>query len=243
MPATPALSAPSAGAPFEQTTIERREPAARRRPHRHRLRRHLPLRHPPGPRRVGRRASSRWSPATRSPASSPRSAPRSPASRSATASASAASSTPAASASTAWPARSSSASRATSRPTTARDYDGEVDLRRLQPRRSSSTSTSSCSIPDGIELDVAAPLLCAGITIYSPLKHWGAGPGTKVAIVGMGGLGHIGVQDRRRAGRRGHRAQPDAVQAGGRPAASAPTHYYATSDRRDVQGAARAAST
>ncbi len=50
------------------------------------------------------------------------------------------------------------------------------------------------SIPDGVGLDVAAPLLCAGITVYSPLKHWGAGPGTRVAIVGMGGLGHMGVK-------------------------------------------------
>ena len=49
-------------------------------------------------------------------------------------------------------------------------------------------------IPDGIELDVAAPLLCAGITLYSPLKHWQAGPGKKVAIVGLGGLGHVGVK-------------------------------------------------
>ena len=49
-------------------------------------------------------------------------------------------------------------------------------------------------IPEGIELDVAAPLLCAGITLYSPLKHWGAGPGKKVAIVGLGGLGHMGVK-------------------------------------------------
>jgi uncharacterized zinc-type alcohol dehydrogenase-like protein len=49
-------------------------------------------------------------------------------------------------------------------------------------------------IPEGVELDVAAPLLCAGITLYSPLKHWGAGPGRKVAIVGMGGLGHMGVK-------------------------------------------------
>ncbi|MEA9984377.1 MULTISPECIES: NAD(P)-dependent alcohol dehydrogenase [Subtercola] len=49
-------------------------------------------------------------------------------------------------------------------------------------------------IPEGISLDVAAPLLCAGITTYSPLKHWGAGPGKKVAIVGMGGLGHMGVK-------------------------------------------------
>ncbi|MDJ0385732.1 NAD(P)-dependent alcohol dehydrogenase [Streptomyces sp. G-G2] len=49
-------------------------------------------------------------------------------------------------------------------------------------------------IPDGIALDVAAPLLCAGITLYSPLKRWGAGPGKKVAIVGLGGLGHMGVK-------------------------------------------------
>lgn len=49
-------------------------------------------------------------------------------------------------------------------------------------------------IPDNIEFDVAAPLLCAGITTYSPLKHWGAAPGKKVAIVGMGGLGHMAVQ-------------------------------------------------
>jgi uncharacterized zinc-type alcohol dehydrogenase-like protein len=49
-------------------------------------------------------------------------------------------------------------------------------------------------IPDGVALDVAAPLLCAGVTLYSPLKHWGAGPGTRVAIVGMGGLGHMGVK-------------------------------------------------
>lgn len=49
-------------------------------------------------------------------------------------------------------------------------------------------------IPDGIELDEAAPLLCAGITLYSPLRHWGAGEGKKVAIVGLGGLGHMGVK-------------------------------------------------
>jgi uncharacterized zinc-type alcohol dehydrogenase-like protein len=49
-------------------------------------------------------------------------------------------------------------------------------------------------IPDGIPLDTAAPLLCAGITTYSPLRHWGAGPGTRVAVIGMGGLGHMAVQ-------------------------------------------------
>jgi uncharacterized zinc-type alcohol dehydrogenase-like protein len=49
-------------------------------------------------------------------------------------------------------------------------------------------------IPEGIELDQAAPLLCAGITVFSPLNHWEAGPGKRVAIVGMGGLGHMAVK-------------------------------------------------
>ncbi|MFE3178054.1 NAD(P)-dependent alcohol dehydrogenase [Amycolatopsis sp. NPDC059090] len=51
-----------------------------------------------------------------------------------------------------------------------------------------------CRIPEGISLDVAAPLLCAGITTYSPLRRWGAGPGKKVAVVGLGGLGHMAVK-------------------------------------------------
>ena len=49
-------------------------------------------------------------------------------------------------------------------------------------------------MPDSLPLDAAAPLLCAGITLYSPLMHWKAGPGKKVAIVGLGGLGHMGVK-------------------------------------------------
>ncbi|HPB73382.1 MAG TPA: NAD(P)-dependent alcohol dehydrogenase [Phycicoccus sp.] len=49
-------------------------------------------------------------------------------------------------------------------------------------------------IPDAMGLDVAAPLLCAGITTYSPLRRWGAGPGVKVAVVGVGGLGHMAVK-------------------------------------------------
>ena len=49
-------------------------------------------------------------------------------------------------------------------------------------------------IPDKLPLDSSAPLLCAGITLYSPLMHWKAGPGKKVAIIGLGGLGHIGVK-------------------------------------------------
>jgi len=49
-------------------------------------------------------------------------------------------------------------------------------------------------IPNSLPLDKAAPLLCAGITLYSPLMHWKAGPGKKVAIMGLGGLGHVGVK-------------------------------------------------
>jgi alcohol dehydrogenase (NADP+) len=49
-------------------------------------------------------------------------------------------------------------------------------------------------VPDGIDSAAAAPLLCAGITTYSPLRHWGAGPGKRVAVVGLGGLGHMGVK-------------------------------------------------
>ena len=50
------------------------------------------------------------------------------------------------------------------------------------------------SIPDNLSLSGAAPLLCAGITLYSPLKHWAAARGTRVAIMGLGGLGHMGVK-------------------------------------------------
>ena len=49
-------------------------------------------------------------------------------------------------------------------------------------------------IPDSLPLDAAAPLLCAGITTWSPLKTWGVGPGSKVAVIGLGGLGHMAVK-------------------------------------------------
>ncbi|GHD05687.1 NAD(P)-dependent alcohol dehydrogenase [Zhihengliuella salsuginis] len=49
-------------------------------------------------------------------------------------------------------------------------------------------------MPEALPYDAAAPLLCAGITTYSPLARWNAGPGSKVAVVGMGGLGHLGVK-------------------------------------------------
>jgi uncharacterized zinc-type alcohol dehydrogenase-like protein len=49
-------------------------------------------------------------------------------------------------------------------------------------------------IPENLDLAATAPLLCAGITTYSPLKHWNVGPGQKVGVVGLGGLGHMAVK-------------------------------------------------
>ena len=74
-------------------------------------------------------------------------------------------------------------------------------------------------VPDEIELDEAAPLLCAGITTYSPLRHWQAGPGKQVAVVGLGGLGHMAVKLAKAMGARRHRALAEPRQAGGRAAA------------------------
>ncbi|MEU8984217.1 NAD(P)-dependent alcohol dehydrogenase [Streptomyces sp. NPDC048309] len=89
-------------------------------------------------------------------------------------------------------------------------------------------------IPDGISLDEAAPLLCAGITTYSPLKHWNAGPGKKVAILGMGGLGHMGVKIAHALGAevtvlsQSLRKQEDGLKLGA-------DHYYATSDAKTFE--------
>jgi uncharacterized zinc-type alcohol dehydrogenase-like protein len=49
-------------------------------------------------------------------------------------------------------------------------------------------------VPETLDPAAAAPLLCAGITVYAPLKRWGAGPGKRVAVLGLGGLGHLGVK-------------------------------------------------
>ena len=89
-------------------------------------------------------------------------------------------------------------------------------------------------IPDGVSLDVAAPLLCAGITTYSPLKHWNAGPGKKVAILGMGGLGHMGVKIADALGAevtvlsQSLRKKDDGLKLGA-------DHYYATSDPKTFE--------
>lgn len=84
------------------------------------------------------------------------------------------------------------------------------------------------SIPDNLPLDAAAPLLCAGITLYSPLKHWHAGPGKKVAIVGLGGLGHMGVKLARALGAEVTvLSQTLSKEADGKRLGA--DHYYATS--------------
>ncbi|WP_380161156.1 NAD(P)-dependent alcohol dehydrogenase [Kineococcus sp. R86509] len=89
-------------------------------------------------------------------------------------------------------------------------------------------------IPEGIELDEAAPLLCAGITTYSPLRHWNAGPGKKVAVVGLGGLGHMAVKIAAAMGAevtvlsQSLKKQEDGLRLGA-------THYHATSEQSTFQ--------
>jgi alcohol dehydrogenase (NADP+) len=84
-------------------------------------------------------------------------------------------------------------------------------------------------IPDGLELDVASPLLCAGITTYSPLKHWNAGPGKKVAIVGMGGLGHLAVQYAHAMGAE-VTVLSQSMKKKGEALSFGANHYFTTSD-------------
>ncbi|MGR6322511.1 NAD(P)-dependent alcohol dehydrogenase [Micromonospora soli] len=84
-------------------------------------------------------------------------------------------------------------------------------------------------IPEGLGLDVAAPLLCAGITTYSPLRHWGVGPGSRVAIIGLGGLGHMAVKLAHAMGAevtvlsQSLKKREDGLRLGA-------DHYFATSD-------------
>jgi uncharacterized zinc-type alcohol dehydrogenase-like protein len=84
-------------------------------------------------------------------------------------------------------------------------------------------------VPESIPIEAAAPLLCAGITTYSPLSHWKAGPGTKVAVVGMGGLGHMAVKIAAAMGAevtvlsQTLSKQEDGLKLGA-------SHYFATSD-------------
>ncbi|HVQ99572.1 MAG TPA: NAD(P)-dependent alcohol dehydrogenase, partial [Mycobacterium sp.] len=86
-------------------------------------------------------------------------------------------------------------------------------------------------IPDSLPLDAAAPLLCAGITLYSPLRHWNAGPGKRIAVIGLGGLGHMGVKLGAALGAdvtvlsQSLKKMEDGLRLGA-------NHYYATSDRQ-----------
>jgi uncharacterized zinc-type alcohol dehydrogenase-like protein len=92
-------------------------------------------------------------------------------------------------------------------------------------------------VPEGLALDVAAPLLCAGITLYSPLRHWGAGPGKHVAVVGLGGLGHMGVRLAKAMGAevtvlsQSLKKQEDGLRLGA-------DHYHATGDPETFQALA-----
>jgi uncharacterized zinc-type alcohol dehydrogenase-like protein len=85
------------------------------------------------------------------------------------------------------------------------------------------------SVPASLDLAAAAPLLCAGITTYSPLRRWGAGPGRKVAVVGLGGLGHLAVKIAAAMGAevtvlsQSLKKKEDGLRLGAE-------HYYATSD-------------
>ena len=85
------------------------------------------------------------------------------------------------------------------------------------------------SVPETLDPAAAAPLLCAGITTYSPLRHWQAGPGTKVAVVGLGGLGHMAVKIAHAMGAevtvlsQSLKKQEDGLRLGA-------DHYFATSD-------------
>jgi uncharacterized zinc-type alcohol dehydrogenase-like protein len=93
-------------------------------------------------------------------------------------------------------------------------------------------------IPDGLGLDVAAPLLCAGITTYSPLRHWNVGPGKRVAVVGLGGLGHMAVKIAHALGAevtvlsQSLRKKEDGLKLGA-------DHYYATGDPKTFEELAR----
>ncbi len=84
-------------------------------------------------------------------------------------------------------------------------------------------------VPEAIPYEAAAPLLCAGITTYSPLSHWKVGPGSKVAVVGLGGLGHMGVKLASAMGAevtvlsQSLSKKDDGIRLGAE-------HYYATSD-------------
>lgn len=110
-----------------------------------------------------------------------------------------------------------------------RDYDGEPTFGGYS-QQIVVKDRFVVKIPDSLEPQDAAPLLCAGITTYVPLKHWKVGEGTRVAVIGMGGLGHVAVQIAAAMGAevtvlsQTLSKQEDGLRFGAK-------HYYATSER------------
>ena len=188
-----AYSAASATSPLASTTIPRRDPTRTRRADRNPFLRHLPLRSSLGAQRVEQHScprSTRSSPAMRSSAGSPRSARPSPSSSRAT-----------------W-RRSAAWSIRTHLP------QCRAGLEQFCPNQTLTFNSPDkhlggvtyggysdsivvdehfvLRVPANLNLAGAAPLLCAGITTYSPMRRWGVTKGKKVGVVGLGGLGHMG---------------------------------------------------
>ena len=93
-------------------------------------------------------------------------------------------------------------------------------------------------LPENLPLNATAPLLCAGITTYSPLRHWKAGPGKKVGVIGLGGLGHMAVKIAHAMGAevsvlsRSRKKEADAKRLGA-------AHYYAMGELQAFEKLAR----
>ena len=89
-------------------------------------------------------------------------------------------------------------------------------------------------VPANLDLAGVAPLMCAGITLYSPLKNWNAGPGKKVAVMGLGGLGHMGVKFAHALG-----AEVTVLSHSGNKKADAKSmgadHFIVTKDAKDLR--------
>ena len=88
------------------------------------------------------------------------------------------------------------------------------------------------NVPESLDIQGVAPLMCAGITLYSPLRHWEAGPGKRVGIIGLGGLGHMGVKFAHAMGARvtvfshSDRKKPDALAMGADEFVANPSEEY-----------------
>lgn len=88
------------------------------------------------------------------------------------------------------------------------------------------------NVPESLDIQGVAPLMCAGITLYSPLRHWETGPGKRVGIIGLGGLGHMGVKFAHAMGAHvtvfshSDRKKPDALAMGADEFVANPSEEY-----------------